>query len=417
MNKSSAAVSGVLMILMILLMAAGGIFYLASYFWGFFLMVGAVILFLVRTGLSEGREALWQTGKSLISRLAVPFFGIFAAILLAALIMVITGYDPFQALKALFYGGFVRNWHVSVLNATPLIFTGLSIAIAFKAGLFNIGAEGQYYIGVMISTWLGLRLGLPALLVIPLIFVISGLCAAAYNVVPALLKVKTGASEVITTMMFAHIARYLSPIFIRANGGDPATSAHAYVTDEIREAAFLPIFRDFLPKANYRLHTGILIAILTAFFVSYILYRTKYGFEIRAVGQNRDAARAQGISVGKNILRALLAAGFLAGMAGVSETLGLTHKMFENLNAGYGWNGISVALLAANNPIAIIFTSLLWGALDSGGQYMTRTTQVPNSIVEIIKGIILFLIVARYIYSYIGNRLKRRKQQPAAEGV
>ena len=411
MSNSATLFSKLLMILIIILAVIGGFLYLASYFWGFFFILGAVAVYFVRLGFSSGFDSVKQAFSGLLRQLSVPVFGIFFAVLLAAIIMVFTGYDPAKALKALFYGGFIKNWHVSVLNATPLVFTGLSIAIAFKAGLFNIGAEGQYYIGVMASTWLGLRFGLPGIIAIPLIYIFSGACAAAYNVIPSLLKVKTGASEVITTMMFAHIARYLSPIFIRANGGDPSTSTHAYVTDPVAESAWLPPFKNFLPEANYRLHTGIIIAIATALAVSYFLNKTKYGFEIRAVGQNRDAARAQGISVGKNIMRAMLIAGLLAGMAGITETLGLTHKMFENLNAGYGWNGISVALLASNNPVAIIFTSLLWGALDAGGQFMTRTTQVPNSIVEIIKGIILFLIVARYIYIYIGNRFKRRKNK------
>jgi len=154
---------------------------------------------------------------------------------------------------------------------------------------------------------------------------------------------------------------------------------------------------------------GILAGILMALFVYYVLFYTKFGFEIRAVGHNPLAAKAQGISSGKNIFRALLFAGFLSGLAGFNQVLGLDHKLFENLSAGYGWNGISVALLASNHPIGVVFTSILWGALDAGGQYMARTQQTPNSIVEIIKGIILFLVVARYIYAYIGNRIRRRR--------
>lgn len=110
----------------------------------------------------------------------------------------------------------------------------------------------------------------------------------------------------------------------------------------------------------------------------------------------------------------MLFAGFLAGFAGVNQVVGLDHKLFENLQANYGWNGISVALLAGNNPIVVIFTGLLWGALDAGGQYMARTTQTPNAIVEIVKGVMLFLIVAKYIYVYIGNSLKRRSKTKAA---
>ncbi len=395
----------------LLLAVAGTVFYLASYFFGLFFLVGALLLFVVRKFLSAGMPGVKSQLQAWAKVLLIPIGGILTAVILGGIIMYATGYDAVAAYKALFYGGFVRNWHISVLNATPLIFTGLSIAFAFNAGLFNIGAEGQYYIGLMAATWLGINLQLPAVLSIIIIFLISGALAGAYNFIPAILKVKTGAHEVITTMMLAHVARYLSPIFIRANGGDPAASKHPYVTDSILRTNELPMFQDFLSEANYRLHVGILIAIGVAFLVYYILFYTKYGFEIRAVGQNPQAARAQGISIGKNILRALLFAGFLAGLAGVNQVLGLDHKMFENLQANYGWNGISVALLASNHPLGVIFTSLLWGALDAGGQYMTRTEQTPNSIVEIIKGIILFLIVARYIYSFIGVKLKKRRER------
>lgn len=406
MNKRNLII--LLNLLSLLSAAAGMVLYLASYFWGLLLILGALGAFFF-SRLLKNREEAFGLVKKAGRNLLVPAAGIILAVLAGGIIMLLTGYDPIVAYKAFFLGGFVKNWHVSVLNAAPLIFTGLSIAFAFKAGLFNIGAEGQYYVGTMAATFLGIKFGLPPLISIPLIFLLSGLIAASYNIFPAFLKVKTGAHEVITTMMFAHIARYLSPIFIRAMGGDPATSPHAYVTYPIIESNKLPIFQKFLPAANYRLHGGIIIAILMAFFVYYILYYTKYGFEIRAVGQNPNAAKAQGISIGKNIFRALLFAGFLAGLSGANQVLGLTHKMFENLDAGYGWNGISVALLASNHPIGVVFTSLLWGALDAGGQYMTRTTQTPNSIVEIIKGTILFLIVARYIYVYLGNKLKKRK--------
>lgn len=403
-------VSIILLVLILLSGIAGIVLWSASYFFGIAFIGAALFIYYFYKRNVEDVESANSWAKGFLKNLYIPLFGIIAAIILGGLIMLATGNDPIVAYKALLYGGFIKNWHISILNAVPLIFTGLSVAFAFQAGLFNIGAEGQFYIGSMAATWLGLRLGMPPLVSIVLIFVISGLAAAAYNIVPAALKVKTGAHEVITTMMLAHVARHLSPIFIRANGGDPAASTHAYVTNDILKNNFLPIFKDFLPKANYRLHVGILIAIGVAILVYYILYYTKIGYEIRAVGQNQNAARAQGISIGKNIMIALLFAGFLSGLAGVNQVVGLDHKMYQNLSAGYGWNGISVAILASNNPIGVIFTSILWGALDAGGQYMTRTTQIPNSIVEIIKGIILFLIVARYIYKYFGNRLRRRRK-------
>lgn len=395
--------------LAVVLGVSGVVLYFGEIFWGGLLIIAAILVLGVEKRIKDGSEALIETLRATVKKLSIPFFGLFSALIIGMVIMIATGYDPIESYGALFYGGLVRNWSVSILNATPLIFTGLSIAFAFQAGLFNIGAEGQYYVGAMAATFLGLYLNLPPLLTILLIIVIGGSLSAAWNFVPALLKVKTGAHEVITTMMLAHTARYLSPVFIRAFGGDPASSRHAYVTDAILENSWLPSFKGFIPSANYRLSIGILLGIIFALIVYYILYKTRMGFEIRAVGQNRDAARTQGISVGKNIFRALLGAGALAGMAGVVQVLGLDHKLFLNLEGGYGWNGIAVALLASNNPIGVIFTALLWGVLDAGGQYMVRVTETPNSIVEIIKGIILFLIVARYIYTYLGNRIKKRR--------
>ena len=392
--------------LTIVLGIVGTVFYMASYFFGILIIIAAAVVHFIYKGMSSDPAVVKDEIKRLLKNLYIPLIGIVVAMFIGAIIMLITGYNPIEAYRALFYGGVVKNWHVSILNAVPLIFTGLSIAFAFQAGLFNIGAEGQFYVGSMAAAFLGVYLDLPSVLTIVLIFLIAGAIAAAYNYIPALLKVKTGAHEVITTMMFAHVARYVSLIFIRNMGGSTQQK-----TADVLESNWLPRIKDFLPAANYRVHIGIFIAIGVALFVYYILNYTKFGFEIRAVGFNKNTARTQGISVGKNIFRALLFAGFLAGLAGANEVIGLNHKMYENLNAGYGWNGISVALLASNHPIGVIFTALLWGALDAGGQYMQRTVQTPNSIIEIIKGIVLFLIVAKYIYAYIGNRIRKKRKE------
>ncbi len=394
---------------------AGVTFYLASSFIiGLPLILISTFAYMFLKA-SYNKEITFKTQmRSLGKKIMVPVIGFGVALLIGVIILLITGYDPIEAYRALLYGGFYKNWHISVLNAVPLIFTGLSIAFAFKVGLFNIGAEGQYYIGAMAATFLGLKFNLPPVISIFLIFIIAGALAGLYNFIPAILKVKTGAHEVITTMMFAHIARYLSPLFIRAFGADTG-AAQAYQTKEILSNNFLLRIREIIPSANYRLHIGILIAIFVALIVHYILYHTRFGFEVRAVGQNKDAAKVQGISAGKVIVLALLFSGFLAGLSGVNQVLGLDHQMFENLNANFGWNGISVALLASNSPIGVIFTSILWGALDAGGQYMSRTTNVSSAIVEIIKGIVLFLVVANYIYAYFGNRIKRIKKRKLEE--
>ena len=396
------------MIAAILSGIAGTVLYIGSYFWGIFLILGAVLFYLLRMYFLKGREFTVKLLIRSLKKMALPVFGITVAILIGTVIMLATGYNPLKAYAALFYGGLVKNWHVSVLNAVPLIFTGLSVALAFQAGLFNIGAEGQYYIGAMAATWLAIRFGLPFGLFIPVIIIAAGAAAASWNLIPAYLKIKTGAHEVVTTMMFAHIARIFSTIFIRHNGGDPAISKHPYVTYPILDSNWFLRFKSFLPDANYRMHIGILLAILTALLIWFLLNKTVLGFEIRSIGLNPLAARAQGINVKKTIIIALLLAGFLSGCSGINQVLGLEHKMAQDLNAGYGWNGISVALLAGNDPIGVIFTALLWGILDAGGQYMARVTGTTNAVIEIIKGVILFLILAKYIFNYLFVRKRSR---------
>ncbi len=270
----------------------GSFMYFASVFSGLLLILAAVVLYFIYYGYSAGKDASKEAARSLVGSLLIPVIGVAAALIIGGIAMAASGYNPVIAYKALFYGGFVKNWSVSVLNAAPLIFTGLSVAFAFKAGLFNIGAEGQYYVGAVVATALGIYLHLPPFFSIIIIFLVAGLLAASYNYIPAILKVKTGAHEVITTMMFAQIARYLSSIAIRAMGGG-SDGAHPYVTDAILKSNWLPRMKAFFPSANYRDHIGIMIAVGVALLVQYVLVRTKFGFEIRAVGQNKDAARGQ----------------------------------------------------------------------------------------------------------------------------
>ncbi|MFN3410908.1 MAG: ABC transporter permease [Exilispira sp.] len=406
----------IFIILSIILLVSGITLYFGEYFWGLLLILLSIILYSIPNFFSDKKENFKELIIQKIKVIIYPIIGIGASLIIGGIIMIISGYNPIEAYAALFYGGFYKNWGTAIINATPLIFTGLAIAFAFQANLFNIGAEGQYYIGAMVATYLGLYIKLPSLFSLLIIFIVGAIIAGLYNIIPAWLKVKTGASEVITTMMFAHIARYFSPIFIRKFGGDPAAkSLHPYVTDKILETNRLPRMKDFLPDADYRIHTGILIAVFLAVVVYYILFYTKLGYNIRAVGKNINASKMQGLNTGKIIFIALIISGMLAGFSGVSQITGLEHKLAQELNAGYGWNGISVALLASNDPIAVIFTALLWGGLDAGGQYIQRNLGISGAIVEIIKGIILFLVVARYIYNYFYNKYFKKPEFVSAE--
>jgi len=178
-----------------LLAVVGTVLAVASYFYGLLFILAAVVLLFLYRLKTVDRETYNRQMRQFLMNLAIPLLGIAIAIIIGGVIMALTGYDPITAYAALFYGGFVRNWHVSILNSVPLIFTGLSVAFAFKAGLFNIGAEGQYYVGAMVAAYLGITMNLPPFFSIMIIFFVSGLVAAAYNFIPALLKVKTGAHD------------------------------------------------------------------------------------------------------------------------------------------------------------------------------------------------------------------------------
>ncbi|MFO8041731.1 MAG: ABC transporter permease, partial [Alkalispirochaeta sp.] len=200
-RRFTVTLPGVLSIAMVLLGGAGTVIWLSatmsrgetSYFWGIWLLVAAGALYLWRYRMLNGASALKDLLRRAGRTMAVPIMGVTLAIIIGGLIMLLTGYDPIESYGAMFFGGLVRNWHISVLNAAPLIFTALSVAFAFKAGLFNIGAEGQYYMGAMAATWLSLRLAMPALVTIPLVFIFAGLLGAIWMIIPAVLKVRTGA--------------------------------------------------------------------------------------------------------------------------------------------------------------------------------------------------------------------------------
>ncbi len=404
MNKSlSYAITS---ILIVIIGTIGSILVIAGEFIGWLVVVVVALSYLISKGLQDG-ISLRERMIGFLFLLKTPLVGFVFALVIGGFIMFISGYNPITSYWALLYGGLYKNWHISVLNATPLIFTGLSVTLAFKCGLFNIGAEGQYYIGAMLAIYLGLHINIPPVLMILIIYITGFVGGSLFNLIPAVMKVKTGAHEVVTTMMLAYIAAKLSSLFIKFQGGNPATSDHAYITDTIVENAWLPRFKEFIPSSNYRLHIGILIAIGLAILVHLFLYRTRLGFEIRTVGAAPETARTQGISVPRTIIITMCLAGGIAAMAGVTQVIGLDHKLFENINAGYGWDGIAVALLAGTSPIGVIFTALLWGILDSGGQFMARTIQTPTSIVEIIKGLVLFLLLGKYLFIYITKRRKK----------
>ncbi len=290
----------------------------------------------------------------------------------------------------------------SLVTSTPYIFAGLAVAVGFRAGLFNIGAEGQLYVGAICSVWVGFALtGLPAIIHIPLALLAGAAGGAAWAFVPAILKAKTGAHEVINTMMMNYIAFRLSEWLLGDRGPLQRPGTANPVSPFIQASAELP---RFLPDP-IRLHLGFFIALGVAFLVWWFLFKTTWGFEVRTVGQNPNAAKYAGMSITRNIIIALCLSGALAGLAGANEVLGLNHNLALAFSSGYGFESIALALLGKSHPGGVVAAALLFGTLSSGATRMQNIARIPVDIIDIIQALIIAFIAAPAIIRFL-YRLK-----------
>ncbi len=276
----------------------------------------------------------------------------------------------------------------SLVAATPYIFAGLSVALAFKCGLFNIGAEGQLWIGAICAVWVGYSLkGLPAFIHLPLALLAGALGAAVWGAVPGLLKAKTGAHEVINTIMMNYIAYRLSDWLLH---GPMMRPGYNPISPDILPTAYLPkFFADPI-----RFHAGFLLALAVAVFVWWFLFKTTLGFEIRTVGANPDAAKYAGMNITKNFVLAMGLAGALSGLAGANEVLGLNHNLASAFSSGYGFDAIALALLGKSHPAGVVLAALLFGFLRSGATGMQSHAGIPIDIISIIQALVIIFVAA-----------------------
>ncbi|MGH2740582.1 MAG: ABC transporter permease [Actinomycetota bacterium] len=278
----------------------------------------------------------------------------------------------------------------TVVASTPLILAGLSVALGFRAGLFNIGAEGQITLGAVFASYVGFTFtGLPAVLHLPLSILAGFLGGAVWGAIPGLLKARTGAHEVITTIMLNFIAfRVLEfllrgELFRRPDRTDP-------ISKPIAEAAELPR----LFGSSLRIHAGIILAVLVAWGVWWLLFRSTKGFEFRAVGANPDAARYSGMSVGWTYVIVMALAGGLAGLAGANQLLGLIPSLTPGFSSGLGFDAIALALLGRAHPAGVVAAAFLFGILRAGSIQMQAATSTPVDIIVVIQALVIAFIAA-----------------------
>ena len=312
------------------------------------------------------------------------------AIVISGVIMAVCGYNPIEAFGAILAGSFGSQRAIvqTLTQATPLIFTGLAFAFAKKASLINLGAEGQLYMGALASAAVGmLDLGLPMALHLPLAVAAGMAAGGLYAGLVGVLKVKFGSNEVIATVMLNSIATYLVDYLL--NGPMLAENSSVAQTERVLETAQLPrIFQ------QYQLTIAILLAVAACILVKLFMDRTALGYEIRAVGLNPDAAETAGISKAKVTIVALCISGCIAGLAGASHVLGVDRRLINGFSNDYGFSGISVAALAADSPVGVIFAGIVFGALRAGTMELNRTTSIPVEFVNVIQAMVVILVAA-----------------------
>ena len=345
-----------------------------------------------------------------------PLLAVFTALVIGAIIIFITSGFEFgsvwPAYVALFQGAFVGWSSISetLLATTPLILAGLSVAIGFKAGLFNIGAEGQMIIGGLTAAIVGFSFtGLPWFLHLPLALLMGIIGGMIWGFIPGFLRAKTGAHEVITTIMLNFIAlNFLNyalklPAIQKEGRFDP-------ISKDVEASAELPKLLGWLPIENadqLRVHWGFFVALLAAWFVYWLLYKSTIGFEFRAVGSNPSAAKYGGISVAGSIILVMAIAGGLAGLGGANETLGTLGAAIPGFTAGKGFNAIALALLGRSHPLGVVVAALLFGALQVGGRNMQVEAGVGIDLIVVVQALIIVFIAApaliRAIYRVKGG--------------
>ena len=369
----------------------------------------------------------------LLRELLFPVIAVVVAFVVGGVIVWIIGDNPFEVYGLLL--GSALTWPdgigYTLFYATPLIFTGLAVAVALRCGLLNIGAEGQLYVAAFACAWVAIKFGgavftpqggapiaygwvsLPALLLVPLALLAAVVAGGAWGAIPGWLKARFGAHEVITTIMLNFIAvalvSYFTQYYYKAPG-DPIMQSVA-----IGEAAHIPRLGAFVPGLPERLplNVAFLLAILACVLVYVFLWRTKWGYEIRATGANPSAAEYGGISVRKQIILAMAVSGALAGMVGINEVLGYRYRYYHEFSASYGFTGIAVALLGRNHPVGVFLAAILFGMLIRGGIFVDAFSEkVTKDLVEVLQAIVILFVAAEALFRGPFSRfglLKRSK--------
>ncbi|MDP2777917.1 MAG: ABC transporter permease [Anaerolineales bacterium] len=343
----------------------------------------------------------------------IPLLAILTAVVVGGIIIIIVGGDPIRAYTGLIEGSFGSTKALSetAVWATPYIFAGLAVALAFKGGLFNIGAEGQLAVGAVFSALIGYALpewlgfSLPIYIHLPLAIIVGMLMGGIWAGIVGVLKAYTGGHEVINTIMMNYIALNTTSFLLNGVMKDRSPTNVIARTPLIADSARMPEIFDGL-----RVHWGFVLALLVAFLIWWLLNKTTLGFEIRTVGLNPDAAQYAGINVKRTVILTMALSGMLAGLAGSIEVTGLNYRHELGFSIGYGYDAIAIALLGKSHPLGVVLAAFLFAAMRNGATRMQFLTQLPVDLISMLQALILLFVAADAIVRYI-YRIKSKGER------
>ena len=324
----------------------------------------------------------------ILSSLGPALLGATVALVLGALLILVADSDPVTAYQAMLRGAFggSRQLTETILKATPLLLVALGLSVAFKARVWNIGAEGQYFIGAMFGSVVALQFSnWPSFILIPAILMVGSVGGALWGLIPALLKTKRGMNEIISTLMLNYIAIFTVSYVARGPLKDP----NGYLPESAQFAKAARLSGLF----DTRLHAGVVIALLLVPVVYILLWRTPLGFRLRAIGSRDSVARFAGINVEQGIIFALVFSGAMAGLSGIMEVSFLHSRLKDSISGGYGFTAILVALLGRLHPVGIVFAAIFFSALTIGANSMHTLTGVPATLADVIQALVVLFVL------------------------
>ncbi len=345
----------------------------------------------------------------------VPIASFILALMVGAVLLITAGANPIETYKAMFEGAFGTTYArtETLVRAIPLMLTGLAVAIAFRMRFWNIGAEGQLVMGAIATAWIPLFAlndsGLPSWALLAIMGVAAFIGGAMWGLIPAVLKAYLMVNEIITTLMLNYIAillldyLYTGPWKDKHGFGFPGTASFKEIAS--------------LPRLTGRVHLGLIIAIVAAVFLWLVLTRTKWGYEIRVIGENPIAAKYAGMSLTRNILLVMIVGGGLAGLAGYGQVAGIAHRLQKGIAVGDGFTAITIAWLAKLHPVGVLIVATLMAALFVGGDQITITMGLPAAMAGVLQGLILFFVLGGDIFTRYRLRIRRMAEsaQPSVD--